>query len=116
MGDLSKNFNRREFECSCGCGTDTVDAELIEVLEALRNRVDEPIKINSGHRCKNHNADIGGAEKSMHLTGKAADIVVGGIDACLIADYLNERYPDKYGIGEYETFTHIDVRKIKARW
>jgi uncharacterized protein YcbK (DUF882 family) len=116
MGDLSEHFSRKEFECSCGCGTDTVDAELLHVLESIRSVTGAAIKINSGHRCEKHNKSIGGAKNSMHLTGKAADIVVKGISPKDVYENLDIAYKDKYGIGKYETFTHIDVRKTKARW
>lgn len=117
MGDISTHFNRDEFACKCGCGFDTVDAELVTVLEDLRARLrGKPIKINSACRCVRHNAKVGGAENSVHRTGKAADIVVKGFDADTVADCLEELYPDRYGIGRYPSFVHIDVRKEKARW
>lgn len=117
MGDISKHFNRSEFSCKCGCGFDTVDAELVMVLENLRDQLKgRPIKINSGCRCVRHNAKVGGVNNSVHRTGKAADIVVQGLDADTVADCLEELYPEKYGIGRYPAFVHIDVRKEKARW
>jgi hypothetical protein len=33
-----------------------------------------------------------------------------------VACYLKAAFDNKYGIGEYETFVHIDVRRQKARW
>jgi hypothetical protein len=47
---------------------------------------------------------------------RAADIVVRGKTPREVYEYLDERYPNKYGIGSYETFTHIDTRVKKARW
>ena len=29
---------------------------------------------------------------------------------------MNDMFPDTYGIGAYKSWTHIDVRPIKARW
>ena len=120
MGDLSKNFSRFEFACPCGCGFDTVDAELIRVLEDLRRCLfDHPITINSGCRCEKHNADesVRGTPGSQHLTGKAADIVVEGVSPSMVADCLEDKYPDRYGIGRYPTWTHIDVRSgPPKRW
>lgn len=113
---LSANFYRDEFECKCGCGFDTVDAELVQVLQDVRDEFDESILITSGCRCPKHNAKEGGATTSMHLTGKAADFVVKGIHADLVADYLESLYPDRYGIGRYSGRCHIDVRAKKARW
>lgn len=46
-----------------------------EVLQPLRDQLKVPIKITSGYRCPRLNAAIGGASKSQHLTGHAADIV-----------------------------------------
>jgi len=116
MGNISRNFNREEFKCNCGCEPIAVDAELVKVLQSIRDQFNKSIKITSSYRCKAYNEHIGGAEKSKHVLGIAADIQVSGLDARYIAKYLDEKYPHKYGVGSYETFTHIDVRKIKARW
>jgi uncharacterized protein YcbK (DUF882 family) len=118
MNDLSEHFDRSEFRCRCGCGWDTVDAELIRVLEDLRRcLMDRPITINSGCRCKMHNALVGGSPKSQHILGKAADIRVVGLDPSVVAECLEDKYPDRYGIGRYISFTHIDVRGgPPARW
>lgn len=110
------NFKRKEFECKCGCGGDTVDAELLAVLENLRAVVDKPIIINCCFRCPTHNKEVGGAKSSQHLQGRAADIVVRDLDASQVYDILNNLYPNQYGIGKYKTFTHIDTRCEKARW
>ena len=117
MGDLSEHFNRSEFSCKCGCGQDTVDAELIRVLEDLRQSLRGAIMINSGCRCERHNASEGGSPGSQHIRGKAADIVVSGVDADTVAECLEDKYPGKYGIGRYPGRTHIDVRSgPPARW
>jgi len=118
MGNLSEHFDRAEFQCRCGCGWDTVDAELIRVLEDLRQSLDNrPITINSGCRCKMYNALVGGSPKSQHLLGKAADIRVEGFDPSEVADFLEDKYSNCYGIGRYDSFTHVDVRSgAPARW
>lgn len=113
---LNRYFKRKEFACRCGCGTSTVDAELLQVITDVREHFGAPVVITSGHRCAKHNARVGGANKSMHLTGKAADIKVTGVDSMEVRAYLCNKYPDKYGIGAYPTFTHIDVRGNKVRW
>ena len=116
MGDISKHFNRNEFECSCGCGQDTVDAELITVLEDVREHFGKPVKINSGNRCARHNAAIGGVAKSQHVKSRAADIVISGVDAADVYAYLDDKYTGKLGLGKYKTFTHVDTRNLMARW
>lgn len=113
---LNKYFKRREFACKCGCGTSTVDAELLKVITEVREHFEAPTSITSGHRCAKHNANVGGAKNSVHMTGKAADIKVSGIHPSVVADYLEKKYPSQYGIGRYASFTHIDVRDGKSRW
>lgn len=116
MGDLSENFNRGEFACRCGCGGATVYPELITVLEALRAHFGKPVQVFSGYRCRDHNRRVGGAAKSMHLLGLAADVSVRDVAPKRVHDWLAAQYPGRYGIGGYLTFTHIDVRGTAARW
>ena len=111
-----EHFNRSEFACKCGCGFDVVDFELAEVLDLLRDHFDAPVYVHSGCRCKIHNAAIGGKPNSQHQLGKAADIVVAHISPEIVSQYLLSRYKDRYGIGRYVRFTHIDVRTKRARW
>ena len=44
------------------------------VLEPLRKRFGQPIYVNSGYRSQELNRVVGGAVKSFHLYGRAADI------------------------------------------
>lgn len=113
---LSSHFKRREFVCRCGCGGFRCARELIAVLENARAHFNSPVVINSGFRCVQHNKNVGGQPNSRHLRGDAADIAVRGVAPNLVADYLESQYPDKYGIGRYRTFTHIDVRPTLSRW
>ena len=113
---ISDNYSRFEFACRCGCGFDTVDAELITVLEDVRREFGVPITINSGARCSAHNRAIGGSKSSQHILGRAADIVVRDVASIHVHGYLNSTYPQAYGLGYYEDFTHIDTRGVRARW
>ena len=114
-----KHFRRDEFECKCEwrCGFDTVDFELAEVMDSIREHFDKPISITSGFRCVKSNKNTDGASlTSKHMLGMACDFKVEGVHADIVADYLEKEYPNKYGIGRYNGRTHIDVRKNKARW
>ena len=111
-----KYFNRKEFSCKCGCGFDSVDYELVSILEELREHYNSPVIVSSSARCLEHNRSIGSTDKSQHTKGRAADITVKGVTPMAVHTYLNEKYPDQYGLGFYNTFTHIDTRKGKARW
>lgn len=116
MGDLTKNFSRKEFACRCGCGFDHISLQLVEELQDVRDHFNAPIIINSACRCEGHNAKVGGAKGSKHKLGIAADIVVKGVLPKEVHKYLIEKHKDRYGIGRYNTFTHLDVRDSKARW
>jgi len=116
MGDISRNFSRSEFACKCKCGFSTVDIELIKVLEIVRGHFDAPVTVNSACRCELHNTAIGGSYGSKHKQGIAADITVMGVKPYAVYRFLDGYAPNKYGLGLYETFTHLDIRKLKARW
>jgi uncharacterized protein YcbK (DUF882 family) len=112
----SKWFKRSEFECRCGCGFCAVDAELLKVLEDVREHFRQPTKITSGCRCPKHNSNVGGAAKSKHVVGTAADIQVKDTNSSEVYAYLDNKYPNSYGIGKANSFTHIDIRPNKTRW
>lgn len=127
MGDLSENLSRHEMACQCGCEFDTVDIELVGVLQGLCDflRYDmgrKPVLLITGpNRCVVHNAEVGGAPDSQHPKARAADyqIKVNGeyVDPVKIHNYLNAKYPDKYGLGLYSNRNHLDTRTNgPARW
>lgn len=111
----TKHFKDSEFACKC-CGWVNPNSELKAVLELVRCKFDSPVIVNSACRCESHNAKVGGANNSRHKLGVAADIVVKGVPPKVVYGYLNSTFPNQYGIGKYDTFTHIDVRSKKARW
>jgi len=47
------------------------------VLDPLREAWGGPIHVNSGYRCPALNRAVGGAPRSQHMKGEAADITVG---------------------------------------
>lgn len=114
---LSKNFSREEFKCNCGkCDYDTIDAGLVAALQDVRDKYAASVTVTSGNRCPEYNKEVGGSENSQHTKSRAADIQVKGIEPSEIYQYLEWRYPNQYGLGNYKTFTHIDTRSTKARW
>lgn len=66
-------FRPEEFICPC-CGKGQVAELLVFCLDMFRAAWGYPVKINSAYRCEEHNDLVGGAEKSRHLIGCAADI------------------------------------------
>jgi len=87
--------------------------------DAISKDRDEPtlITLLSGYRTPARNATIeGAAPDSLHLYGKAADIVVQGINPTLVAKYAASAGAS--GIGTYQRrgFTHIDTGRPGRRW
>ena len=115
MGDLNQYFNRSEFACKCGCGFDTVDAELLELVTMVREYFHCPVTITSGCRCEDYNQRCGGVSNSYHKLGRAADIIVRDADPADVAKFLEDMC-EAPGVGDYSTFTHVDSRDGKARW
>lgn len=129
MGDLTKNLSRSEFACECGCGFDTVDIKLLGVIQgsadhfASKRGIDVRIYITGPNRCKDHNEEVGGAADSQHIYARAADYNLFDrhtgeqIDPDLVANYLEQKYSGRYGIGRYSNRTHVDTRTNgPARW
>lgn len=118
---ISKNFTSNEFDCkgtNC-CTTTKIDGKLVEYLQKIRDHFGKPVTITSGYRCETHNKKIGGATRSYHSLGQAADIVVSGVSSREVAKYAESI--GILGIGLYETskdgyFTHVDTRTTKSFW
>lgn len=129
---LSKSFQVKEFlqfgqakkyKSKYGVEPDKLklrlDPKLVEVLQKLRDHLNKSIKIKSGYRHLWYNMICAGAkDKSQHLIGRAADIVVEGMTPLQVAKAtIDAAGADIFGIGIYNTFTHIDVRCGKfAAW
>lgn len=124
MGNLTKNINRWELACGCGCGFDSVDWETIEVLQICCDNfadvlgVDKVfLNIHSAARCVAYNQRIGGSFESQHIQARAVDFSIVDINPHFVWSFLISRYNGKFGIGKYETFTHLDTRSLgPARW
>ena len=112
---LNKYFSRSEFACKCSCGFRVVDVEMLGVLNDLRVFFGRPVIINSGCRCEKHNQMIGGSSRSKHIFACAVDIVVKNISPERVYDFLDNKYPDTYGLGLHKTFVHFDIRSTKWR-
>lgn len=118
---IAKNFQYKEFDChgqGC-CSTTIIDEKLVEYVQQIRDHFGKPVTITSPYRCEVHNRRVGGATKSYHMRGQAADIVVQGVSSREVAKYAESI--GILGIGLYETskdgyFTHIDTRTTKSFW
>lgn len=113
---ISDNFTVSEFKCKDGSDKIIIDTDLVDILQKVRTHFNKPVTINSAYRNATYNKKIGGASKSQHVYGTAADIVVKDTSPESVAQYVEFLMPNKGGIGLYSTFTHVDVRASRARW
>ena len=117
-------FSLDEFKCKCGKGClppQGIDPQLIAVLNEARKDAGTPIYITSGYRCPDHNRACGGATKSYHMTGKAADVYSDDFDVHQLKAILKAamvRLGVQGGLQEYveQEFVHVDTRGYWAAW
>jgi len=112
-GDLTNDFFRKEFACKCGCGQDNISVELVEKLQRARDATGVPFVIQSGVRCKKHNASEGGTKDSAHLSGLAADILCPNSHIRYRMITVLIHLFSRIGIGA--TFIHVDIDPTKPQ-
>jgi uncharacterized protein YcbK (DUF882 family) len=121
---LTNNFSLNEFRSKDGSEfppqvLDNI-IQLSEALQVVRDHFGKAITITSGYRSPAHNRKVGGAQASLHVSGKAADFVVRDIQPSAVADAIEQLIADgklpEGGLGRYNTWTHYDIRGSKARW
>ena len=79
------NFSREEFACQCGCNTNSIKDELIDVLQEIRSDTCVAMIVTSGYRCPKHPIEMAKAEPGAHTDGTEADIRVRGENAFKVA-------------------------------
>ena len=119
--DEIKYFKKPEFACKCGKYCDgypaEIDMNMVKIADEIRSIIGKPIQINSGIRCKIHNANVGGVSNSQHLYGNAADLgCPAGCTPTQMASIAEEIMGNTGGIGTYSWGIHIDTRPTKSRW
>lgn len=112
----------KKLVCSC-CGKGQLAVATFIVLEVVRVHFGVPVTINSACRCEKYNKEVGGSPESKHICDDynfeptAADIVVEDIPPMEVYLFLKGLpYANLLGLGDYETFTHVDTRGYTARW
>ena len=80
IDELSRSDTARRMGINNTPTDDIIDSlsDLVEnVLDPAREKLGEPITINSGYRCFKLNKAVGGVPTSQHTTGEAADLTTG---------------------------------------
>ncbi len=115
---LSPHFTIGDVSASDGAPYARISPKLVNNLEVLTQLAEAPIFISSGYRHPALNADpsVGGAARSQHMAGRAADIwsseKTPGELAVLALAITN----CTLGIGLGGTYIHIDMRDRLASW
>lgn len=112
-GEFTKNLTRIP-------DNPTVIKNLIKLahhLDAVREFLgNQPIRITSAYRPPAINKACGGVSNSRHLFGDAADLVVKDIPPHEVYKKLDAWHGNKGGLGNGDTFTHIDLRSYRSRF
>lgn len=128
---ITTNFKESEFLRGSGYNNwnevpsdykENIQSLCVQVLEPLRKEIGRPITIiaGGGLRTKELNERIGGAPKSQHLIGNAADIRVEGYSPKRLFKILDslqkKQIITRGGLAWYDRFVHVDRRGQRARW
>ncbi len=73
MAHDTKNFKVSEFACK-HCGENKIDQRVLNMAQEIRDYLGVPVRVNSGYRCEEHNANVGGVKGSKHTKGLACDL------------------------------------------
>ena len=87
---VSRGFYRDQFKCKCGCGFDTVDYNLIVVLQKLTDKIGIPVEIFEGCTCPNRQKTGPFKEHGM-LIGRGVVISVPAAPSNNIKDPMNNK-------------------------
>jgi len=102
-------FYLSEFQCSC-CHTVKLVPYLVWMLDKLRKKINAPIIITSGYRCKKHNKEVGGVKNSYHMRGMAADVYSKNYSPNELGRYTDEIGFDTIIVYPEKGFIHLDIR------
>ncbi|MGB9682877.1 MAG: YcbK family protein [bacterium] len=105
---IAKNFNLKEFVCPC-CGVVMIDRKLVELLQALRDKIARPIIVTSGYRCPKHDIEVGGNGSSYHTKGMATDIYSPGVFLDRLKEVADIIGFSGIGINYKQPHLHVDI-------
>lgn len=100
---------------------------LARTLDVIREALGEPLTVtpNGGYRTPSMNQAIGGAKRSQHCEGYAADVTAAKasakkVHALVLRLWKEGKLPLLGGLGLYGSFVHVDIRpkdgNVLARW
>lgn len=115
---LTAPFPWPAINCRC-CGLSILDLRLFSGLSQLYDLSPGSFSLTSVTRCRSHNADIGGAINSQHLSGRAADLKPTDHDLyrlALLALHVPAFAHGGFGLYPDRGIIHVDIRPVPTRW
>ena len=94
--------------------TENLKALCENVLEPIRIHYKKPVIIQAGYRCPEVNKLVGGAERSQHMQGEAADIDVFAIETIKLFEWIvleSDIIWDQI-IHEFGEWAHISYKRV----
>lgn len=123
VGDLTPHFSLSEFRSRDGAPmTPAVEANIRRLavqLQRVRDRLGAPMRITSGYRSPEHNRRVGGAPRSLHVRGLAADIASPAgapVVHATIRRAIRSGAVRDGGLGLYSSWVHYDLGPAGRRW
>jgi hypothetical protein len=107
-------FGKEEFRCKCGKYCDGFPAQperkLLLLADRVRGHFASPMIVSSGVRCQTHNANVGGASASRHMSGKAMDFTVRGKSAQDVLAFVQSQSDVRYAYAIDGNYVHMDIQ------
>jgi hypothetical protein len=81
------------------------------LLQPIRDHYRHAVFVNSGYRCRQLNAAVGGVSRSRHMSGRAADITASDFIsfAKCVAKLVDSRVIKPAEIIFHDTYIHIAI-------
>lgn len=121
MGNLSENYNHKDFACKCPqCkGEYRIHLGLVGILEMIATHFKKRPRILAGFYCEAYTEKLQHEKLSYHSKGKAVNITLEGVPAAEVFKFA-EKLEGVDGLGFYpeENMVHIDTRppEKKETW
>jgi len=112
--EVIKHFTVSEFDSPDVRGSGlSMHLDFVAVLDRIRERLNEPMHVNSGFRTEAHNKKVGGVGDSAHTRGWAADIACPDTEymkrLCSIASQEGIKRMFQYHTKAGNYFVHMDM-------
>ena len=92
-----------------GTGQLLINAQALDTLQALRDRIGKPLIVRSAYRSPEHNRAVGGATRSKHLDGTAFDIAMTNHNPVAFEAAAREVWFLGFGFYPRSGFIHVDL-------